>query len=84
MPRWVDLPAGRVFSKNANKSGKAFALVGQRVYITGVSRRALSKLGLDWELALQACGASAVSWRAWASGASRPPASARLPTWATS
>lgn len=59
MPRWVDLPAGRVFTKNAAKSRKAFALVGQRVYITGVSRRGLSRLGLDWEMALQACGAAA-------------------------
>ncbi|MCO4760102.1 MAG: hypothetical protein KC502_01250 [Myxococcales bacterium] len=59
MPKWIDLPSGRVFSRNAEKSRKAFALVGQRVYITGVSRSALSRLGLDWELALQACGASA-------------------------
>lgn len=59
MPSWIDLPAGRIFTKNAEKSRKAFALVGQRVYITGVSRRALTRVGLDWELALQACGAAA-------------------------
>lgn len=59
MPKWIDLPAGRLFSRNANKSRKAFALVGQRIYITGVSRKALTRLGLDWELALQACGAAA-------------------------
>ncbi|HAN32400.1 MAG TPA: hypothetical protein DCQ06_12465 [Myxococcales bacterium] len=59
MPKWIDIPAGRIFSRNANKSRKAFALVGQRVYITGISRRALTTTGVDWELALQACGAAA-------------------------
>jgi hypothetical protein len=59
LPLWADLPTGRAFSRNANRGRKAFALVGQRIYIAGLSRDLVSAQGLDWELAVCAVGASA-------------------------
>ena len=47
MPKWADLPAGRAFSRNAERARKAFALVGQRVYVGGLSRDEVEALGLD-------------------------------------
>ena len=59
LPKWADLPTGKMFSRNAAKGRKAFALVGQRIYIAGLSRNGLKEAGIDWELALCAVGASA-------------------------
>jgi hypothetical protein len=59
LPLWVDLPTGKAFSKNAQKGRKAFALVGQRIYIGGLSRREIGREGLDWERAVRATGAAA-------------------------
>ncbi len=59
LPKWADLPTGKMFSRNAAKGRKAFALVGQRIYIAGLSREALKQEGIDWEVALCAVGASA-------------------------
>ena len=43
LPLWVDLPTGRLFSRNANKGRKAFALAGQRIYIMGLSKEELAQ-----------------------------------------
>lgn len=59
LPLWVDLPTGRLFSRNANKGRKAFALAGQRIYLMGLSREELVQNKVDWELALCATGAAA-------------------------
>ncbi|MEE2959335.1 MAG: hypothetical protein VYA34_01220 [Myxococcota bacterium] len=59
LPLWADLPSGRTFSRNAGLGRKAFALVGQRIYIAGLSRTELFKHGMDWELAVCAVGAAA-------------------------
>jgi len=59
LPKWADLPTGKMFSRNAARGRKAFALVGQRIYIAGLSREALKSEGIDWELAVCAVGASA-------------------------
>lgn len=59
LPKWADLPTGRLFSKNANRGRKAFALAGQRIYVCGLDRSAVKERGLDWELAVQASGAAA-------------------------
>ena len=59
LPLWVDLPANRAFSRNANRGRKAFALAGQRIYLTGLSKRELDKHQLDWDLAVCATGAAA-------------------------
>lgn len=59
MPKWADLPAGRAFSRNAERGRKAFALVGQRIYIGGLSRAEIQASGLDWLAAVRAVGASA-------------------------
>jgi hypothetical protein len=58
-PLWADLPTGRVFTRNANRGRKAFALVGQRIYITGLSRQAIEEEQMDWLLAVRAVGAAA-------------------------
>jgi len=58
-PLWADLPTGRMFSKNANRGRKAFALVGQRIYVGGLDKKAVERNNLDWQLAIQAVGASA-------------------------
>ena len=59
MPLWADLPTGRVFSRNANRGRKAFALVGQRIYIAGLSKAHVQKAGIDWILAVTSVGAAA-------------------------
>ncbi|MGC6417812.1 MAG: hypothetical protein ACON3Z_11885 [Bradymonadia bacterium] len=59
MPKWIDLPAGRVFSRNAERGRKAFALTGQRIYIAGLARPEISAEGLDWHAAVRAVGAAA-------------------------
>ena len=58
-PLWADLPTGKLFSKNANRGRKAFALVGQRIYVGGLDKEAVKRHKLDWELAVQAMGAAA-------------------------
>jgi hypothetical protein len=57
LPLWADLPTGRVFSKNANRGRKAFALAGQRIYVGGLDRDAIDRAGIDWHLAVRAVGA---------------------------
>ncbi len=59
MPAWADLPTGRAFSRNAERGRKAFALVGQRIYIGGLSRPEVEAAGLTWEAAVRAVGAAA-------------------------
>ncbi|MFN3201389.1 MAG: hypothetical protein ACE366_23510 [Bradymonadia bacterium] len=59
MPKWADVPAGRAFSKNAERGRKAFALVGQRIYIGGLSRAEIQASGLEWIAAVRAVGAAA-------------------------
>lgn len=59
IPLWVDLPTGKQFSKNAERGRKAFALVGQRVYIAGLARKEIAEARLDWEHAVRAMGAAA-------------------------
>lgn len=59
MPKWADLPAGKAFSRNAERGRKAFALVGQRIYIGGLCRRAVASAGLDWLATVRAVGAVA-------------------------
>ena len=59
LPLWADLPMGKALSRNANRGRKAFALVGQRIYIGGLDKAELGKLGLDPTLACQAIGAAA-------------------------
>ncbi|MEC8022994.1 MAG: hypothetical protein VX223_03620 [Myxococcota bacterium] len=59
LPLWADLSSGRQFSKNANRGRKAFALVGQRIYVGGLDKEAVKRHKLDWELAVQAMGAAA-------------------------
>lgn len=59
MPIWADLPTGRAFSRNAERGRKAFALVGQRIYIGGLSRREIEAAGIDWLAAVRAMGAVA-------------------------
>ncbi len=58
LPLWADLPTGRVFSKNANRGRKAFALAGQRIYVGGLDRDAVVRAGIDWLLAVRAVGAA--------------------------
>jgi len=59
LPLWADLPTGRLFSRNAARGRKAFALAGQRIYIMGLSEPELKREGLDWDLAVCATGAAA-------------------------
>ncbi|MFZ4737215.1 MAG: hypothetical protein ACOYM9_14775 [Bradymonadia bacterium] len=59
LPLWADLPTGRAFSRNAERGRKAFALVGQRIYLGGLSRTGVDAAGLDWEHAMRATGAAA-------------------------
>ena len=58
LPLWADLPTGRVFSKNARRGKKAFALAGQRIYVGGLDRDAIERAGMDWHLAVRAVGAA--------------------------
>lgn len=59
LPLWADLPMGKALSRNAERGRKAFALVGQRIYICGLSRRDVQRAGLDWDHAVRAAGAAA-------------------------
>lgn len=59
LPLWADLPTGKALSRNAEKGRKAFALVGQRIYIGGLSRKGVERYHLDWEHAVRATGAAA-------------------------
>jgi len=59
LPLWADLPLGRALSRNANRGRKAFALVGQRIYICGLDKNEVLKESLDSTLACQAIGAAA-------------------------
>jgi hypothetical protein len=59
LPLWADLPLGRALSRNANRGRKAFALVGQRIYVGGLDKAAVAKAGIDGALAVQALGAAA-------------------------
>ncbi len=59
MPLWADLPVGRAFSRNAERGRKAFALVGQRIYIGGLSKREVAEEGMDWLSSVRAVGAAA-------------------------
>ncbi|MEZ4435641.1 MAG: hypothetical protein R3F65_24820 [bacterium] len=59
MPPWADLPTGKAFSRNAERGRKAFALVGQRIYIGGLSQREMAAEGIDWHQAIRAFGAAA-------------------------
>ena len=59
LPLWADLPLGRALSRNANRGRKAFALVGQRIYVGGLDRDAVVEHELDPTLACQAIGAAA-------------------------
>jgi len=59
LPKWIDLPSGRFFSRNAERGRKAFALAGQRVYIGGLDRGDIERRGLAWEAGIRAAGAAA-------------------------
>ena len=59
LPLWADLPVGRAFSRNAERGRKAFALVGQRIYVGGLARAEIENHGLDWLAAVRAVGAAA-------------------------
>jgi len=59
IPKWADLPLGKALSRNAERGRKAFALAGQRIYLTGLSAREVEAAGLDWDLAVRAVGAAA-------------------------
>jgi len=58
IPKWVDWPTGKAFSRNANRGRKAFALAGQRIYIVGLSKPEMASEGIDWNLAVRAVGAA--------------------------
>ncbi len=58
IPLWADLPTGKALSRNAARGKKAFALAGQRIYVSGLDRDALEKAQIDWTLALRAFGAA--------------------------
>ena len=59
LPKWVDLPTGKLLSRNAERGRKAFALAGQRIYIAGLSRPEVEAEELDWDLCVRAVGAAA-------------------------
>jgi hypothetical protein len=59
IPTWADAMTGWRLSSNVSRGKKAFALAGQRVYIGGLSFRALRERGLGFELAARAFGAAA-------------------------
>lgn len=59
MPLWADLPTRKAFSRNAERGRKAFALVGQRIYIGGLCKKEMADNGLDWHAAIRAFGAAA-------------------------
>ena len=59
IPKWIDWPVGRAFSRSAERGKKAFGLAGQRIYIGGLSRREMEEEGIGWESAVRALGAAA-------------------------
>ncbi|MCC6215301.1 MAG: hypothetical protein IT376_10555 [Polyangiaceae bacterium] len=59
IPVWADLGTGRALTRNAARGKKAFALAGQRIYVTGLPRPEVERAGLDWDLAVRAVGAAA-------------------------
>ena len=59
IPLWADLPLGRALSRNAARGKKAFALAGQRIYISGLSRTEMAARGLAFNHAIRAFGAAA-------------------------
>jgi len=58
IPKWVDLPTGRMLSRNAERGRKAFALAGQRIYVVGLSAPEITGAALDWAHAIRAVGAA--------------------------
>jgi len=58
IPQWADLALGRALSRNAERGRKAFALAGQRIYISGMSQQEVKMAGLPWAHAVRALGAS--------------------------
>ena len=58
LPLWADLSLGKALSRNANRGRKAFALVGQRIYVGGLDKSALTERDLDPTFACQAIGAA--------------------------
>ena len=58
IPKWVDWPSGKAFSRNANRGRKAFALAGQRIYIVGLSKEDMAAENIHWNLAVRAVGAA--------------------------
>jgi hypothetical protein len=65
LPLWADLPTGRLFSRNVRRGRKAFALVGQRIYIGGLSASEIQSEGLDWRVAVASVGAAAARSSLW-------------------
>jgi len=59
IPAWADVPTARAFTRNAARGKKAFALAGQRIYISGLDREAIESEGIDWTVAVRAVGAAA-------------------------
>ena len=59
IPKWVDWPLAKAFSRAAEKGRKAFGLAGQRIYIAGLSRPEVRRESLDWDRAVRALGAAA-------------------------
>ena len=59
IPKWIDWPVGKAFSRAAEAGRKAFGLAGQRIYIGGLSRKEVEAAGLDWECSIRAVGAAA-------------------------
>lgn len=59
LPTWADLPTGKQLSSNAERSRKAFALAGQRIYVGGLPRKELEAAGIDFLHAVRAFGAAA-------------------------
>jgi len=59
LPKWADLPTGRLLSRSAAKGRKAFALAGQRIYVSGMAPDEIEAEGIDWQLAVRGVGAAA-------------------------
>jgi hypothetical protein len=60
IPKWVDWPSGKAFSRNALRGKKAFALAGQRIYIVGLSKEEMAREDINWDMAVRAVGAACV------------------------
>ncbi len=58
IPTWADLPLGKALSRNAARGKKAFALAGQRIYITGLSKAEVAAADMSWCHAVRAAGAA--------------------------